>query len=281
MKKKLLLFPLVAGLTCLALSSYKNGAAYSAGADCTGYSGGATCAQCHNPTSSSSTTATFSMIDKVTALPVTNGMYTPGKVYTVTLKGVNTGTLSGFGFQAEPVTSSGTSAGTLTAGTYQRISTVSGRNIIEQSTRITSTPSNLATSFDWTAPVAGTGVVTFYGVINATNGNNSSGDAPSPYVTMALAENTAGIESINNAATFMIYPNPTTDNINLKMEGVPAGNYTANVFNLSGELVALSSFTVSNTNNTKQINTSSLPTGLYQLVIASNGCNKVISFVKN
>jgi hypothetical protein len=284
MKKKTLLFPLAAIAGYLLLSSYSTGiGGMSPSYDYTG-SQGATCANCHGG-ASSTTSASFSFVDKATSLPVTNGKYTPGKTYTVTLKGVNTGSLVKFGYQAEPVTAAMAAAGTLTVTqSSQQVSTMNGgRKLIESTTRLTaSSASNLAASFDWIAPIAGTGTVTFYGVVNAVNGTGGQGgDAVSPSTNSVLTENTASIESVNGLATIQLYPNPATDIINLRLEGVQVGGYLATVYNLSGQQVAATEFGVVNMKSIQQINTANLPSGLYQLVVASEGWNKVISFVKN
>lgn len=282
MKKRVLLFSLSALAGYFMLSSYSNGiGGQNPNNDYTGYNN-TTCANCHGG-SSTTTTASFSLVDKATSQPVTNYMYTPGKVYTVTLKGVNSGSLYRFGFQAEPLTSTGTAAGTLTAtaSNHHVVTMNGGRMLIENTSRITATATNLAATFDWTAPASGTGPVTFYGEINATNGNGTNGDAPSPGTTMALVENTAGIETVNNNATINIFPNPTIDNINVSLEGLQSGNYTLAVYSLNGQQVVAKNILVNGAKTCYQLHTAELTTGMYQLVLSADGWHKAISFLKN
>jgi hypothetical protein len=87
--------------------------------------------------------------------------YTPGNTYTITV------TVSGSGqkgFEVSPQNVSGTLLGTLTAGANNHL-TGSGKYVTQNA----KTSANPATwSFTWTAPAAGTGLVTFYGAFTVS-----------------------------------------------------------------------------------------------------------------
>jgi hypothetical protein len=109
---------------------------------------------------------------------MTGFVYTPGQTYnmsvTVAQNGVNL-----FGVGIEALTTTNANAGTLTitdaASTSIKTTTVSGvsrRNIVHTLNGGASASSKVF-NFSWTAPVAGTGNVTFYFSGVAANGNNS------------------------------------------------------------------------------------------------------------
>lgn len=284
MKKKTLLLPIIAGLGYILLTSEAGGfGGLNPANDYTG-SQTQTCGNCHQG-SSTTTTATFSLVDKVTSQPVTNNKYTPGKTYIVTLNGVNSGSLIKYGYQAEALNSSMISVGTLTVTqSSQHLANMNGnRQLIESTARLTGTSaSTLNGIFDWTAPSSGTGTVTFYGVVNAVNGTGGTGgDACSPSATLSLAENTSSVEFINAHTTISLYPNPTDNILNVSLDGAKQGNYSVRILNLNCQEIVSKPFTVTNNKSTLQINVADVAVGLYQVVVASEGWNKAISFVKN
>ncbi|MES2703127.1 MAG: FG-GAP-like repeat-containing protein [Bacteroidota bacterium] len=176
MKKKLLLFPLVAVLLYVVLSSNNSGPGSTSGVNATT----AGCS-CHNAAATSTTNVSIQLLSGAT--PVAS--YFAGGSYTVRLTGVQTGgslTLPRFGFQVSSTNTGGTTAGTLTAPTGTHTVTLSGVTIVEHNTSIAATTGSggsgttYVIDIPWTAPSAGTGNVTFRGVINAVN-NNGANDA--------------------------------------------------------------------------------------------------------
>jgi hypothetical protein len=122
-----------------------------------GYTGspgdGHNCTSCHN---GSATNVSGWITSNIPA----DG-YTPGTAYTITV------TVSGSGqkgFEVSPQNVSGALLGTLTAGSNNHL-TGSGKYVTQNS----KTSANPATwSFTWTAPAAGTGLVTFYGAFTVS-----------------------------------------------------------------------------------------------------------------
>ncbi len=126
--------------------------AYPSGAPA-GYTGspgdGMNCVNCHGGSSAAVT-------GWITSNIPSQG-YTAGTVYTITV------TVSGSGkkgFEVSPQNGSGTQLGVLAAGTGSHLT--GGTKYVTQSSA-GSTSSTVTWSFTWTAPTAGTGMVTFYG----------------------------------------------------------------------------------------------------------------------
>ncbi len=116
-------------------------------------SDGTTCAEsCHG----GSAVTTAGMI--TSNIPV--GGYVPGSTYTITLTSTGSGNK---GFQVSPQNIAGTKLGNLIAG--------SGTQIVSLKYLTHTTPKTTATAvwtFQWIAPAAGTGTVTFYGAFAIT-----------------------------------------------------------------------------------------------------------------
>jgi hypothetical protein len=117
---------------------------------------GHSCASCHGSASS----VTGWITSNIPA-----GGYVPGTAYQITASNSISGS-GKYGFEVSPQTTSGTLLGTLTAGTNSKV-VGSGKWVTQ------STASNSVTSwtFTWTAPVAGTGSVTFYGSFARSTGS--------------------------------------------------------------------------------------------------------------
>ncbi len=178
--------------------NYPSGPTSNAGGGYTGASwdassgtAGATCSDCHNNTTAYGTTVAISLLSGAT--PVTS--YSPGVAYNFHIVvTANTGTPSKFGFNGTCVTSTAHTNinkwGTMPTGTHNTVS--SSRNYIEQSSARSATSTtpkpNYTVDIPWTAPVAGTGSVTFYVAAMATNGSGTGGDTPTGGVNLTVTE---------------------------------------------------------------------------------------------
>ncbi|MEZ5174414.1 MAG: choice-of-anchor V domain-containing protein [Bacteroidia bacterium] len=102
--------------------------------------------------------------------------YTPGQTYNISVFVTSPGRIK-FGFSCSPQHSNGNTAGTLIAGTGMQLNG-SNRYITHTSAGTAQNGTNSRTwTFQWTAPAAGSGNVTFYSAMNATNSSNTnSGD---------------------------------------------------------------------------------------------------------
>jgi hypothetical protein len=197
MKRKILV--LLSTITCLVVALWPNQSAHSNGSGSNpGYTGspnefsGRTCSaggSCH---SGGATAQTGWVTSTVPACG-----YTPGQTYSVTVFVTSPGRTK-FGFSASPQIANATLAGTLIAGTGMQLNG-SGKYITHTSAGTTQTGTNSRTwTFQWTAPTTGTGTVTFYAAMNATNsGNNSSGDII--YSSNLVLNEAPATLSINNS----------------------------------------------------------------------------------
>jgi len=132
-------------------------------------SGNANCTGCHSGTAT--TNATIANI--TTNIPATG--YVPGTTYTITANVVYAGKTR-FGFEVSPQNTAGVLKGAITITNPTNTKIVSTKYVTHTSAGNTGTGAR-SWSFNWTAPVAGTGAVTFYGSLLAANNNGSeSGD---------------------------------------------------------------------------------------------------------
>lgn len=102
--------------------------------------------------------------------------YIAGETYTVTLT-VSSAGRNEFGFSVSPQFNGGATAGTMIASEGTQLNG-SGRYLTHTAQGTAeSAPNTRVWTFDWIAPPAGSGDVTFYAAFNASNNNNAnSGD---------------------------------------------------------------------------------------------------------
>jgi hypothetical protein len=156
--KNLLVTLLVFGIVFITFSSFMP---YPGGAPSPYYYSGSPgdghdCSSCHGNASAASGWITSN-------IPASG--YVPGTTYQVTA--TNSGSGSGkYGFELSPQNNSGQLLGTLAPGTNSKL-VGSGKWI----THSTSSNSVSSWTFNWTAPVAGTGSVTFYASFTRSTGS--------------------------------------------------------------------------------------------------------------
>jgi len=159
----LLIFPgLFFGLTSWYSSGSPGGKTGSPG-------DGANCTQCHTGTPQS---ASGWITTNIPAMG-----YTPGQTYTITVTGTHSG-VGKFGFETTAESSGGSKKGTfIITDAVQTQLTNSNHAVTHTSAGTTPSGNSKTWTFDWTAPAAGTGNITFYAAFNAANGNgNNQGD---------------------------------------------------------------------------------------------------------
>lgn len=251
MKKQLLLAPILAGLSWIALSGYSSGPFNGGAGNRTGSNG--TQASCGSPASgchNDNTTNTTGTLAVTTSTGGAVTQYTPGTTYKITIAATNTASLPKFGFQASSVkaAATGTQAGSFAATTSNvRISNPSALQMAEHSSPIAGiTAGNYSISFNWTAPPAGTGTVRFYSIVNAVNGQtNTSGDQPNalPNIDLPEAPSGVGVAAVKPVA-LSVYPNPATDELHIGLSN--AGKFLTHIFDMGGRIVAAQAVTAIN-----------------------------------
>lgn len=247
MKRKILV--LLSVITCLVVALWPNQSAHSNGGGApAGYTGspnefsGRTCSaggSCH---SGGATAQTGWVTSTVPACG-----YTPGQTYSVTVFVTSPGRTK-FGFSASPQKANATQAGTLIAGTGMQLNG-SGKYITHTSAGTTQTGTNSRTwTFQWTAPAAGTGTVTFYAAMNATNSSNSSAGDMIYSSNLVLAEAPTTLSINNSGGTSYCQSSPVTLTSNIS--GGNAWTKDGNPIGTQNSVVASGSGTYELTNTT-------------------------------
>jgi hypothetical protein len=154
--------------------------------------------------------------------------YVPGQTYTITAMAVSSASCIRFGFEISPQTSSGANAGTMiiTNATLTHFASAAAPNNMRWITHTlsgssaASTPGTKTWSFDWTAPVSGTGTVTFYGAFNRANNSNSTFGDSIFTSQLVVPESPTGIwDAANSDYLLTVYPVPASEHlfVNLKL----------------------------------------------------------------
>lgn len=275
MKKNLLLLSLALAIGATLLMSNSGGRAAVGNSDNTGspISSG-TCANCHSGGSFEGA-VTINVYEAGTTTPVT--AYVPGTTYDLEIAFSDNGSAD-YGFQVacldsgnEPVNGfANPSSGT-------RISTISNRDIFEQSQRI----SGNATA-QWTAPAQGTGDVTFYAVGNFVNGNGgTSGDqVVTQTATLTEGFGVSTRQETRLPVSLTLFPNPVQDFLHLDIVGATSGTHQLMVVNTAGQIVENRQVELVFGMDRIDLNVAHLPVGQYQLVLAQGNQRIAQSFVK-
>lgn len=285
MKSKVLLSTLLLGGGLIALSSYKIGPAHSSAGNRSGSNGSASCAAsgCHG-SESSNLALTLTLTDDATSV-VAGTEYTPGHTYTVSLKGVYSGssTYTHLGFQASAVNASNANIGTIVASlanTGTSTNNTGGILVVEHTTPIAKTGSDYIASFKWTAPAAGAGTARIYARMLANNNNNSAGDDTPNSILGTFTEKagSTSIDAVSGAKFFNVYPNPATNNLLVKLTSNNSGKYQVNISSIDGKSQLTSDYKFDN--GAINIDISRLSAGIYNLSIQNKEARQAIQFVK-
>jgi hypothetical protein len=303
MKKRILLFTAVAGMATFMMTSGTNGAGNGKGYDCTGAEtglgnvSGCSASGCHGTTATTGITVAM----ELDSAGVATTHYVPGHTYTVKITGTNTtsNSLPIFGFQVSCIKGSTTLDTPVNAGTFattglpasvRYTAAQAGNfvcNVIEHGSPISATTGGGATgstyveSFNWTAPAAGTGTISFWGCLMGCNGDNGRGGDFWNTTQITITERaTTEVGSVTNEMKVTAYPNPTTTNLNVQLNNAQAGTYSLIVSDINGKSIVTDNITVNGTSSTTNINTSNWAAGVYHIVLQKEGFSKTISVVK-
>jgi len=224
----------------LSGSFFNKGTSRSAGAD-PGYCGSplnlSTCASnspCHGSTASA-------QAGWITSNIPASG-YTPLSTYTITATATYAGR-SKFGFEISPQNSSGVYLGNCIVtdtSTQLKIGTNSRRYMTHKLSGTTGTSGFHTWSFNWTAPAAGSGNLTFYGAFLCANGNNLSTGDITYTSTLPVTENITAIAEENmDPFHFIVAPNPVRDVMHISYKVEEAGTVTIRLIDLCGRCVSV------------------------------------------
>lgn len=211
---------------------------------------GATCTQCHGGT------ATMQAGWISSNIPVSG--YVPGQSYTITATATHTGaSLFGFELTAESA-SSGKVGGLIATNTSENQLLGNGNAITHTAAGTAASGNSRSWTFDWMAPSAGTGDVTFYAAFNAANGNGTSSGDVIYTSTLGVQESVGTGIAMFKPLSRNIYPNPASDVLHL--EGFPV-NALIRLYSQDGRMVRESALQEGNTS----LNINELRPGLYFL----------------
>jgi len=221
------------------------------------------CNQCHNSNVLNSGGGSVS----ISSPNMPNWMYFPGTTYTIEVKVKKSG-LGKFGFGFEALLPSGANGGLIQTANSVNSKTLSAIVLGNSRTNAVHKQPNhfsadsLTFTFDWIAPVAGTGNITFYAAGNATNSaNNASGDFVYTTNQLVTEASTVAIRNDYNENKVSIYPNPTTEFITLKLPQIIDNEPTTmQIFDLDGRLVHNQ---IVNNSNNNSIGINFLKEGIY------------------
>lgn len=256
--KHLPLIVIVLGLGTILLSAYTM--MYPTGAPA-GYTGspadGKNCTECHGGTAVQAPGAITSNIP--------SSGYIPGQTYQITATNNLTGS-GKLGFEISPQNTSGTLLGTLAAGVGSKI--VSSKYI----THSNATTTQNTWTFNWTAPTAGTGPVTFYGAF--------ARDKPGPVSlsTLVVQElNTTNVAEFNDNK-LIITPNPNQGNFKVSLPAaISISTLRASILNMAG--IEFQQVELSGVNQILEVEMKNSKPGVYFLIIKDGAKSYTSKFV--
>lgn len=233
-----------------------------------GYTGspldGIDCTDCHPPGPATSVTGWIT-----TDIPMIG--YTPGDTYTITLSTPGA-TTDKMGFQIT-CESFGDKTGTWIITNAQRTKIVGGTAVTH--TAAGTDPQGMPNSWtmDWTAPASGTGAVSFWASVNASN-NSGTNLGDMIYVTsVTVPESNIGIAENLESKVGKIYPNPATEKA---MIDLPEGSMVRIFDQLGHEVMSLKAGA-----STTVLDVSSLERGVYYFTIIYDGQQCTRRLLKN
>ena len=280
MKFKLLLSTFALMATSLIFMSHSGGRAASGNGDSTGApSSGAFCQSCHSAGTFNPTVA-IEVFDDGTTNAVTE--YVPGNIYDLKITISNDGSPAGWGQQTTILDASDNPVtGTFSSpSSNAQISTLgtTGRDYFEH----LGTSNTNEFTVKWTAPVAGTGAITFYTGANAVDGGSSTAGDGATKGSLSLTENTASsLGQLNKLAVVLkAFPNPVEEMLNLETIGVTEGSHALTITNMAGQVVLQKQLNLNFGADLTQINVSDLAQGLYQVVLSQDGKVASLSILK-
>lgn len=189
------------------------------------------CTQCHS-------TYPLTYVEDAISTNIPESGYKPGETYTISAT-ITQGNRTKYGFEIKPESNLNEYAGTLipTDATTKLINVTSGQSITHNAGTGHHHPDGSGDwTFDWTAPEAGTGMVTFYGAFNAANRANGSGndsifntELVIPEATFDIWTGLAGDNDWNNDNNWLDLSAPTSNDSILLNDSLVATPFTINI----------------------------------------------------
>lgn len=237
-----------AAVSFLLLNSYSNGAPNKASGSPGDNNQNCTQSGCH--------VGTAQQVANMISTDIPSTGWEAGKTYNVTFS-ISETSISKFGFEVTAEDAQNKKVGTFTATANTKL--VSTSDAITHVSGSTSGTGMKAWTFPWTAPVKGTGTITFYGAGNASDGRGTRTNDLIKLSSHSVVEKdlTSNIASNSNNVKVNVYPNPAINMLNVS--GAIDGSFK--IYNLGG--LTLLQGNLKKGDNT--IDVSSLETGTYFL----------------
>jgi len=231
----------------------------------------ANCTNCHTGTINVGTG-----LRTITSTIPSSG-YVPGQTYVIS-GGLTEAGISKMGFEiTAEKDADNTKVGTFSVTDQLRTQVVGGAAVTHKAAGTAAIAGVGAWTFNWTAPAAGTGGVTFYGAFNATNGmgtgsGNSSGDHIYTATPLAVSEDlSTGLVENSSLIATSIFPNPVKSSFEIS---TTKSIDNVVVYNLAGKIM-------SNINRFEnRVDASTLATGVYFVELESEGSVIIKKIIK-
>lgn len=232
---------------------------------------GANCTGCHAGTASSGGTITSNV-------PLTG--YIPGTTYTITAT-ITVSGINKYGFEVSPQGTTSAQKGTLvvTDAVNTKLLGTTGKYITHKTAGTAGTGTKTWT-FDWIAPTAGSGNAIIYGAFVAANGNGTNSGDQVFLTSLLIQENlSAGImDIVNNADSWNVYPNPSTDKITIESLDTNAEMKSLEMYDITGKLIK--SINYETISQSQSIDIADLQSGVYVLNIHTDKNRITKKFIK-
>lgn len=196
--------------------------------------------------------------------------YIPGQTYTITTTNTEKeGTR--FGFEISPQNTAGDLLGKMIIIDSVQTKLVGSDKYITYTANGVDGQGFKSWSFNWIAPIAGTGNVVFYGGYNS-NFNGHKSDDKTFLSTLSVKE--YGTTSVSSPSKIIsnlsIYPNPANDLLNISFEVKSKSIINMDITDITGRQVATIMNEKQNGLVTKYYNTEALADGIYFISIKTN-----------
>jgi hypothetical protein len=164
--------------------------------------------------------------------------YIPGNTYTISATLTQAGGTC-WGFEISPQSITGTLLGTPVITNAANTKIVSTKWVTHQLAGTTG--ANTKTwMFDWIAPAAGTGLVTFYGAFNICNDNNSRTGDFIHTSTLDVNEFVSSSGELSEEENgFHIYPNPVMEHAQFSAYFKLPSDIKITLYNLNGQVIKI------------------------------------------
>ena len=135
-------------------------------------------------------------------------------------------------------------------------------------------------TFNWIAPVAGSGNSILYGAFVAANGNGTNSGDQVFLTNLLIQENLAAgiMDIVNNADSWNVYPNPATDKITIESLDANAEMKSLELYDITGKLIK--SINYETISLSQSIDIADLQSGVYVLNIQTDKNRIIKKFIK-